>query len=139
MGVSGFIHRRSKNNRSDSAKASREHAQGTLACTECACTCTAAHDAQAEKALPKERCEDGCCRCGARPQPGNRRPVSWILLWSTSLLAAIQGIMARSLAPTCSISDSAFRRRRDMSVGAPAAFSRMKLLAYSPVWISLRH
>jgi hypothetical protein len=29
------------------------------------------------------------------------------------------------------------RRRRDSSVGAPARFSRMKLLAYSPVWMSL--
>jgi hypothetical protein len=32
---------------------------------------------------------------------------------------------------------SAVRRRRDSSVGAPARFSRMKLLAYSPVWMSL--
>src|SRR5690554_5768983 len=57
---------------------------------------------------------------------------------STSLLAAIQGIMARSLEPTCSIWDSALMRRRDVSVGAPAAFSRMNFLAYSPVWMATR-
>src|SRR3546814_7986033 len=47
--------------------------------------------------------------------------------------------MARSLPPTSSICDSALMRRREISVGAPAAFSRMKFLAYSPVWMSVRH
>ena len=46
------------------------------------------------------------------------------------------GIIARSFSPTTSIWCSAFRRRRLMSVGAPAAFSSTKLLAYSPVWMS---
>ncbi|CUJ61037.1 Uncharacterised protein [Achromobacter xylosoxidans] len=47
--------------------------------------------------------------------------------------------MARSLPPTTSICDSALMRRREVSVGAPAAFSRMNFLAYSPVWMSVRH
>src|SRR5690606_10441804 len=55
--------------------------------------------------------------------------INQFLLWSTSLLAAIQGIMARNFEPTCSICDSALMRRREVSVGAPAAFSRMKFLA----------
>ena len=49
------------------------------------------------------------------------------------------GIIARSLAPTSSIWCSEVRRRREIRVGAPALFSRMKLFAYSPVWISFRH
>ena len=60
-------------------------------------------------------------------------------LWSTSLFFLIQGIIARSFSPTTSIGCSAVRRRRDSSVGAPARFSRMKLFAYSPVWMSLQH
>src|SRR4051812_38710980 len=59
-------------------------------------------------------------------------------VWSTSLFFLIQGIMARSCSPTTSIELSALRRRRDCSVGAPARFSMMKLLAYSPVWMSFR-
>src|SRR5690606_4651921 len=74
--------------------------------------------------------ESGACR-GAW-----RRDQSLDL--STSMLAAIQGIMARSLPPTCSICDSALMRRREVSVGAPAAFSRMNFLAYSPVWMATR-
>ena len=54
---------------------------------------------------------------------------------STSLLALIQGIIARSFSPTTSIGCSAIIRRRDSKVGAPARFSRMNCLAYSPVWI----
>ncbi len=49
----------------------------------------------------------------------------------------IHGIIARSFSPTTSICDSAIRRRLLISVGAPARFSMMKLLAYSPVWMSL--
>jgi len=52
---------------------------------------------------------------------------------STRRLALIQGIMARSFSPTCSIWCSAVKRRRACRVGAPARFSRMKLFAYSPV------
>jgi hypothetical protein len=59
------------------------------------------------------------------------------LLRSTSRLALIHGIIARSFSPTFSISCSPISRRRASSVGAPARFSRMKLLAYSPVWMSL--
>jgi len=40
------------------------------------------------------------------------------------------------LAPTSSIWCSDVKRRREIRVGAPALFSRMKLLAYSPVWMS---
>ena len=57
---------------------------------------------------------------------------------STSLLALIQGIIARSFSPTTSIWCSSVRRRRLISVGAPALFSRMKLFAYSPVWMSFK-
>jgi len=37
--------------------------------------------------------------------------------WSTSLFLAIQGIMARSSAPTVSIGWAAFRRRRAVMLG----------------------
>src|SRR5690606_18850113 len=54
---------------------------------------------------------------------------------STSLFALIQGIIARSFSPTTSIGCSDIMRRRDSSVGAPARFSRMNCLAYSPLWM----
>src|SRR5205085_11669369 len=66
-----------------------------------------------------------------------RCPGAQLRLLSTSLLALIHGIIARSFSPTTSIGCSAVRRRREISVGAPARFSRMKLFAYSPVWMSL--
>ena len=64
---------------------------------------------------------------GARATVGSS--IHQFLDLSTSLLALIQGIIARSFSPTTSIGCSAVRRRRDSSVGAPARFSRMKLLA----------
>src|SRR5690606_4351752 len=91
---------------------------------------------------PDSRHEPIRPHAGVRLPPGCLTPMAragQFLDLSTSLLAAIQGIMARSLPPTCSICDSALMRRREMSVGAPAAFSRMKFLAYSPVWMSVRH
>src|SRR5512132_1610597 len=55
--------------------------------------------------------------------------------WSTSLFFLIHGIIERSLSPTTSIECCAIRRRCEANVVAPARFSRMKLLAYSPVWM----
>src|SRR6478609_2919112 len=71
-----------------------------------------------------------------RPQAAEQ---GQLRVWSTSLFFLIQGIMARSCSPTTSIECSEVRRRRDCRVGAPARFSMMKLLAYSPVWMSFRH
>src|SRR5690606_28246732 len=84
---------------------------------------------------PDSRHEPIRPHAGVRLPPGCLTPMAragQFLDLSTSLLAAIQGIMARSLPPTCSICDSALMRRREGSVGAPAACSRVKVLAYSP-------
>src|SRR4029077_15656269 len=63
-------------------------------------------------------------------QPGHQLHV-----WSTSLFFLIQGIIERSFSPTTSIECCDVIRRRDISVGAPGRFSRMKSRAYSPDWI----
>ncbi len=50
-------------------------------------------------------------------QPGQARQPDQFFDWSTSLFLAIQGIMARSSAPTVSIGCTAFRRRRAVMLG----------------------
>src|SRR5258706_14104659 len=71
--------------------------------------------------------------------PARNRPGHQFLDVSTSLFLLIQGIIARSFSPTFSMSCSARSRRRALSVGAPARFSRMKSRAYSPDWMRARH
>src|SRR5574343_379150 len=68
-------------------------------------------------------------RHGPRATPDDQ-----LRVLSTSLLALIQGIMSRSLAPTTSIWCSSVRRRREIRVGAPALVSRVKDLEYSPLF-----
>jgi hypothetical protein len=60
---------------------------------------------------------------------------------STILPLEIQGIIARSFSPTCSIWCSSLMRRDPaggLEVGWPTAFSCMKSRTNLPVWMSLR-
>ena len=70
----------------------------------------------AMKKAAKAKGPGGLCR-QAPGEPGAHSGIDQFFDWSTSLFLAIQGIMARSSAPTVSIGCTAFRRRRAVMLG----------------------
>jgi len=77
-----------------------------------------------------------------RPDPAarlvSRPPRAQFLALSTSLFSAIQGIMARSRAPTSSIGWAAARRSMALKLGWPALHSLTHSPAKRPAWMSSR-